>query len=140
MDTATLTDALRNLDADSLSWKFALYTTHKGLDGIELEWHLCNMQGIPEQINLMREYLLKKPVADKPVARYSPFLSDKENICALENDNEMLHSQLSDIFMSIRNGVAYPPQDFVSGKLPKITGYAFYGVNPSFLKRTPKNV
>jgi hypothetical protein len=87
------------------------------------------MQSIPEQVNLMREYLLKKPVADKPVARYSPFLSDKENICALENDNEMIHSQLTDVFMSIRNGQAYPPQDFVSGKLPKIAGYAFYGVN-----------
>jgi hypothetical protein len=30
--------------------------------------------------------------------------------------------------MSIRNGQAYPPQDFVSGKIPKIAGYAFYGV------------
>jgi hypothetical protein len=85
------------------------------------------MQGIPEQVNHMKEYLLKKPIADKPVARYSPFLSYKENICALENDNEMMHSPLTDIFMSIRNGVAYPPQDFVSGKLRKIAGYAFYG-------------
>lgn len=126
LDTTTLTDALRNLNTESLSWKFALYTIHKGRDGIELEWHLCNMQDIPGQVNLVREYLLKKPVADKPVARYSPFHSDKETINALENNNEMIHSQLSDIFMSIQNGQAYPPQDFVSGKLPKIAGYAFY--------------
>ena len=127
METTVLTDALRNLDTDALSWKFALYTIHKGRDGIELEWHLCNMQGIPNQVDAIREYLLKKPVADKPVAHYSPFLSDKENICALENSNEMIHGQLTDILMSIHNGQAYPPQDFVSGKLPKIAGYAFYG-------------
>ena len=128
MDTTTLTNALRGLDTETLSWRFALYTAHKSRDGIELEWHLCNMQGIPGQANLIKEYLLKKPVADKPVARYSPFLSDKENIFALENDNEMIHAQLTDIFMSIRNGQAYPPHDFVSGKIPKIAGYAFYGV------------
>ena len=127
MDTTTLTEALRNLNADALSWKFALYSAHKGRDGIELEWHLCNMQGIPGQVDLIREHLLKKPVADKPVALYSPFLSDKENIFALENSNDMIHAQLTDIFLNIQNGQAYPPQDFASGKLPKIVGYAFYG-------------
>jgi hypothetical protein len=129
MDTTTLTEALRSLDTNALSWKFALYTTHKGRDGMELEWHLCNMQGISEQANLICEYLLKKPVADKPVAHYLPFLSDKENIFALENNNEMIHTQLTDILMGIRNGQAYTPKEFVSGKLPKIAGYAFYGVH-----------
>ena len=127
MDTTSLTEALRNLDAEALKWKLALYSTSKGRDGIELEWHLCNMQDIPNLVSSMRDYLLKKPVADKPVAKYSPFLSDKENICALENNDEMIHSQLTDILMSIRNGVEYPPQDFVSGKLPKIAGSAFFG-------------
>jgi hypothetical protein len=127
MDTTTLTEALRNLNPESITWSFALYSVSKGRDGIELEWHLCNMHSINEQVSMIQEYLLKKPVADKPVARYSPFLSDKENISALENDNEMIHSQLTDIFMNIRTGAVYPPQDFASGKLPNIAGYAFYG-------------
>ena len=127
MDTATLTDALRGLDAEALSWKFALYVSRKGRDGVELEWYLCNMQDIPGLVNLIREYLLKKPAADKPVARYSPFLSDKEHIAALENSSEMIHAPLTDMRMSIRNGRVYPPQDFISGKLPKTAGYAFYG-------------
>jgi hypothetical protein len=114
-----------------LSWKFALYSLHKSRDGIELEWHLCNMQGIPNQVNLIREFLLKKPVADKPVAQYSPFLSDKQSIGALENDNEMIHSQLWGIFAGIRNGVSYSPIDFVTGRLPKIVGYAFFGEHNS---------
>ena len=129
MDTTILTEALRGLDTDMYTWKFALYAALKNRDGVELDWHLCNMQGIPEQVQVIKEQLLKKPVADKPVARYSPFLSDKENIAALENNDEMIHGQVTDICMSIRNGQAYPPKDFISGKLPKMAGYAFFGVH-----------
>lgn len=127
MDTSTLTDALRSLNPEEYTWKFALYSTQKSRDGLELEFNLCNMRDIPAQIELMREYLLKKPVFDKPVAPYSPFLSDKENIGALDKSNELIREQLTDAFMSIRNGQDYPPNDYISGEMPKITGYAFYG-------------
>jgi hypothetical protein len=135
MDTNTLIDSLRNLDTEALSWKFALYTSKKGRDGIELEWFLCNMQNIPKQVGLIRDYILKKPAADKPVTRYSPFLSDKENVFSLENKDAMIHPQLTDIFMSIRNGEPYPPSDFVSGTLPKIIGYAFFCENQVLFMR-----
>ena len=121
-----------------ISWKFALYSIHKGRDGIELEWHLCHMQNIAGQVSLVREYLLKKPIADKPVAPYSPFHSDKETISALENSNEMIHAQLTDIFMGIHNGQAYLPHDFISGALPKIAGYAFYAVHDEQTDNTGK--
>jgi hypothetical protein len=127
LDTAVLTKALRSLDSKSISWKFALYSAQKSRDGMELEWHLCNMQDISGQIELIREHLLKKPVADKPVAPYSPFLSDKENIGAMDKNNDLIQEQLSDIVMNIRNGQAHPPEDFISGAIPKIIGYAFYG-------------
>jgi len=127
LDTATLTDALRALNPEEYTWKFALYSTQKSRDGLELEFNLCNMRDIPAQIELMREYLLKKPVADKPVAPYSPFLSDKENIGALDKSDDLIREQLADAFINMRNGQDYPPNDYVSGKMPKITGYAFYG-------------
>lgn len=127
MDTSTLADALRTLNPNEYTWKFALYSAQKSRDGLELEFNLCNMRDIPEQIDLIREYLLKKPVADKPVAPYSPFLSDKENIGALDKSDELIREQLTDAFMGIRNGQSYPPDDYVSGEMPKITGYAFYG-------------
>ena len=127
MNTTVLADALRALNPEEYTWKFALYSTQKSRDGLELEFHLCNMQHIPEQIEVMREYLLKKPVADKPVAPYSPFLSDKENIGALDQSDDLICGQLTDAFMSIKNGHEYPPKDFVSGSMPKVAGYAFYG-------------
>ena len=73
MDSTILADALRGLDFSKYSWKFALYSTQKTRDGLELEWNLCNMNDIDEQVEIIRDYLLKKPVADKPVAQYSPF-------------------------------------------------------------------
>jgi len=127
LDTTTLADALRNLDVTEYSWKFALYSAKKTRDGLELEWNLCGMSDINEQIELMRDYLLKKPVSDKPVAPYSPFLSDKENIGALDKSNELIREQITDIFLNIQNGQLYPPNDFVSGSMAKIVGYAFYG-------------
>ncbi|MDL2293407.1 hypothetical protein LJC60_02105 [Ruminococcaceae bacterium OttesenSCG-928-D13] len=127
MDTKTLTESLRSLDVASLTWKFALYGTRKSRDGLELEWNLCNMRGINAQVEASREYLLKKPVADKPVAAYTPFLSDKENIGAVEKNDEMIREQVADILLNIEKGQAYPPEDFLSGVLPKTVGYAFYG-------------
>jgi hypothetical protein len=128
LNTAILTDALRSLYPEEYTWKFALYGAQKSRDGVELDWNLCNMQDIPSHIEAVLEHLLKKPVADKPVAPYSPFLSDKENIGAMDKSDELIREQVSDIFMNIRNGQSYPPEDFVSGAMPKVAGYAFYGV------------
>jgi len=127
LNTEKLADALRALDPKEYSWKFALYSAQKTRDGLELEFNLCGMKDISEQIELMRDYLLKKPVADKPVAPFSPFLSDKENIGAMDKSDGMIREQLTDAIMSIKNGQEYMPADFVSGKMPKIVGYAFYG-------------
>ena len=127
MNTTVLTDALRALDVSSFAWKLALYGTHKSRDGLELEWNLCKMNGIAAQVEAMREFLLKKPVADKPVTAYSPFLSDKENIGALAKTDDMIREQVADILLNIQKGQAYPPEDFLSGVLPKTVGCAFYG-------------
>ena len=127
MDTTALANALRNLDVTEYTWKFALYSTQKTRDGLELEWNLCDMNDIDGQIALMRDFLLKKPIADKPVMPYTPFLSDKENIGALEITNELISEQIADIFLNIENGQIYPPNDFISGSMNKVAGYAFYG-------------
>jgi len=127
MDTRTLTDALRALDTEAFSWRLALYASRRGRDGQELEWSLCHMRGIAAHVGRLREWLLKKPVADKPVAPYSPFLSDKENIAALDKEDEMIREQVIDILLNIQNGQAYAPEDYVSGVMPKPTGFAFYG-------------
>lgn len=127
MNTTKLADELRELMPDALTWKFGLYRTVKGRDGAELEWNLCEMRGIAGQVDILREYLLKKPVAEKPVAAYSPFLSDKENIGAIECKDEMIRDQLSDIIISLQRGQAHAAEDFVSGVLPKPAGFALYG-------------
>lgn len=127
MDTETLTESLRALDAESFTWKFALYSAHNSRDGMELEWNLCAMQGIAAQVDRLKEHLLKKTVEDKPVTAYTPFLSHKENIGALNQDDEMIHDQISDILLNIQNGQTYPPEDFVSGAMPRTVGFAFYG-------------
>jgi len=128
MDTQTLTEALRNLQSSEMEWKFALYSAHKSRDGIELDWHLCGMAEISAWADTIKTTLLEKTTAEKVVAAYSPFLSDKENIAAIEKSDDMIKDQISDILLNIQNGVEYPAEDFVSGVLPKITGYAYYGV------------
>jgi hypothetical protein len=114
------------LDTGALNWKFALYGIHKSRDGLELEWNQCAMRGLENQIQAVREYLLKKPVAEKPVVPYSPFLSDKENIGSLEKTDTSIREQLTDILLNIQHSQSYAPEDFLSGVLPKTTGYAFY--------------
>lgn len=136
MDTTTLIQELREVQTESYTWTFAFYAVKKRRDGIEMEWNVCNMSRIAAQIEVIREHLLKKPLADKPVLPYSPFLSDKEAIGALEQSDEMIREQLQDVFLNIQNGQNYSPKDFVSGIMPKITGYAFYG-EPSEAEKPP---
>ena len=127
MNTGILTDALRNLKTEEFQWKFALYSTQKSRDGLELEWNLCNMQGIKTQVDKIKEFLLKKPVAEKTVLEYSPFVSDKENIGAMEKEDEMIRDQIFDITASIRNGLVFAPDDFTTGAVSKPVGFAFMG-------------
>ncbi|MDR1070388.1 MAG: hypothetical protein LBL37_06385 [Gracilibacteraceae bacterium] len=127
MNTTTLTKALRDMDTTALVWKFALYSTRRGRDGLELDWYLCQMRDIADLTEKTREFLLLKPVADKPVAPYSPVLSDRENIAALAEGDELVREQIGDIILNIRKGQVYAPEDYVAGALPKISGYAFYG-------------
>lgn len=127
MNTGIITEALRQLNPESLTWKFALYSTSKSRDGIELEWHLCSMKGIPGQVDTIKEHLLKKPVAEKSVEQYSPFVSYKESISAMTRNDEVIRSQISDILLNIRNGQEQAPEDFITGAINKPAGYAFYG-------------
>ena len=127
MDTQTLIEALRALQPGELDWKFALYSTHKSRDGLELEWHLSEMKGISAWVETLKTILLEKTTADKIVAEYSPFLSDKENIAALDKNSDIIRDQITNILINIQNGVSYPAEDFVSGVLPKVAGFSFYG-------------
>lgn len=127
MNTHTLVEALRSLNTNEMNWKFALYGTSKSRDGLELEWNICNMRGIAEWAETLRTTLLSKSAAEKTVTEYSPFLSDKEHIAAIPKDNDMIREQIADIILNIQNGIAYAPEDFISGVLPKVAGFAFYG-------------
>ncbi|MDR3120897.1 MAG: hypothetical protein LBU58_06145 [Clostridiales bacterium] len=133
MDTQKLTEGLRALAPSELEWKFALYAAGKSRDGVELEWNQCGMDGLASWVGTVRDSLLKKPVAEKPVADYSPFLSDKENIAALEASDEIIRQKMTDLCVDIRNAPRRAPEDFVSGALSKPTGYAFYAEVPPAL-------
>jgi hypothetical protein len=126
MNTQTLTEGLRALAPAQLQWKFALYTAGKARDGVELEWNLCKMSGTAAWVETVRDALLKKPVAEKPVAAYSPFLSDKENIAVLPASDEIIRQQVTELFADIQTAPTRAPEDFTSGAAPKPTGYAFY--------------
>lgn len=127
MDTQTLIEALRNLLPDEFEWKFALYSTRKSRDGLELEWSLCKMKNITDWVGALKTTLLDKTTTDKTVTDYSPFLSDKENIGALDKSNDLVRAQVTDILLNIQNGTYCIPKDFVSGDAPKPSGFAFYG-------------
>jgi len=127
MDTQTLTEALRALQPGELEWKFALYSTHKSRDGVELDWFSTKMRGMADWVDAIRTTLLEKTLADKTVAEYSPFLSDKEHIAALEKNNDMIKDQISDTLLNVKNALSYAPEDFVSGAVSKPNGFAFYG-------------
>jgi hypothetical protein len=126
LDTQALTEGLRALEPFGMEWKFAIYTVHKSRDGVELEWNLCAMAGIGDWIGTVRDMLLRKPVAEKPVAPYSPFLSDRENIAALASSDGMIRQQLAQMCGDIRGAAARAPEDFVSGAAPRPTGHAFF--------------
>jgi len=126
MDTETLIQALRNLIPEEFEWKFALYSAGKSRDGLELHWNFCNMNDISLWINTLTAQLLEKAIPEHTVTGYSPFLP-KENIGAILKTNDLIKEQISDIEASLQNALTYSPADFISGALPKISGYGFYG-------------
>lgn len=140
MNTNTLTNALRELKPESMTWRLALYSTYKGRDGVELDWQLCDMRGIAGQIDIIRENLLKKPVAEKPVAQYTPFLSDKENIAAIDLNDRIIQEQINDVIFNIQRAGTHAPEDFTNGVLKKPTGYAFYGERPAGDESAPEQL
>ena len=127
MDTQTLIDNLRNLAPDEYEWKFALYSTHKSRDGLELEWLLCKMKGISSWVDTLKTTLLEKTTAEKTVAEYSPFLSDKEIIGALDKTDGLIRDQIIEILVDIQKGASHPQEDFISKAAFKPAGFAFYG-------------
>ncbi|MCL2508013.1 MAG: hypothetical protein FWF05_02420 [Oscillospiraceae bacterium] len=127
MNTQILTEALRDLIPEELDWRFALYSTHKSRDGIELDWYLCKMKDVADWADTVRTAFLEKTLVDKAVAAYSPFLSDKEHIAAIEKESDLIKEQIGAVLENIRGGLPYAPEDFISGAIPKPTGFAFYG-------------
>jgi hypothetical protein len=125
MDTRTLTSNLRELRPSDMEWKFAMYSASKRRDGVTLEWGACEMTGAAAWVETVRDTLLAKPVADKPVAPYSPFLSDKENIAAVSSGDELIRQSLSQMLGDIDSAFARAPEDYISGAAPKPTGYVF---------------
>ncbi|MDR2357925.1 MAG: hypothetical protein LBD92_07600 [Oscillospiraceae bacterium] len=140
MDTQSLAENLRGLTPSRLEWKFALYAASKSRDGISLEWYSCDMADTAGWVDTVREALLNKPVAEKPVAPYSPFLSDKENIASMSASDDIIRRQISLMCGDIRTAPPRAPEDFASGAAPKPTGYAFLaddesGAPVAFLRR-----
>ncbi|MDR1588793.1 MAG: DUF4868 domain-containing protein [Oscillospiraceae bacterium] len=126
MDTQSLTEGLRSLVPSGLEWKFALYTVTKKRGEASLEWYSCDMADIAGWVGTVRDALLNKPVAEKPVAPYSPFLSDRENIAVLAASDELICQQLTRICGDIRNAPRRAAEYLASGGAPKPTGYVFY--------------
>ena len=131
MDTSTLTDALRSLQPESFRWKFGLYSVSKDSDGISLVWNLCSIRGIAEQITRQKEYLLKKPVPEKPVCPFDPAISEKENVGSLSFDDPRIKDPIVDMVLSFQKKAPVAIDDFVSGVLRRPVGYAFYGEKPA---------
>jgi len=127
MNTQTLIESLRALSPEEMDWKFALYSTRKNRGELELDWNLCKFKGIAGWVDTLRTTLLEKAVAEKTVAEYSPLLSDKISIAAIERGDAMIKGQITDILLNIQNGLVSAPEAFVSGTMPKATGFAFYG-------------
>jgi hypothetical protein len=126
LETRNLTEALRELNPAEFDWQFALYNTQKSRDGIALEWRLCKMKGIAPWVEIMKNTILEKTLAERVVAEYSPFL-DKSVIPALNQEDDLIKSQLWDTIASIKNGLEFAPENFINGDVPKTVGYGFYG-------------
>jgi len=101
MDNQKLIADLRDLQPGTLEWKFALYNTSKGRDGLELEWNLCRINGVSAWVEILKDTLLEKTIAERKVTEYSPFLSDKEYIGALEKTNTAIKDQIYDILLNM---------------------------------------
>ncbi|MDR2647888.1 MAG: hypothetical protein LBB67_07195 [Oscillospiraceae bacterium] len=126
MDTHDLIVALQGLHAKEYDWTFALYSTHKSRDGLQLSWNACAMDGIAMWVDQLIRPLLEKTLNERTVAEYSPLLP-KEEIGALESGNELIRDPLQDMLQGIPSAEKHAPEDFANGVVAKPAGYAFYG-------------
>lgn len=126
MDTPTLIADLRAVTPQALDWRLALYSTHKGRDGIELDFAACPMADMEAFAENLIMTLLQKTIPDRSITEYTPFLP-KEVIGCISQDDERMKDALGDIVPSIRSAMEYAAENFVSGVAPSPVGYALYG-------------
>ncbi|MDR3314001.1 MAG: hypothetical protein LBS96_06045 [Oscillospiraceae bacterium] len=134
MEAQQLTEALRGLKPKDYDWAFALYSTHKSRDGVQLSWNTCEMRGIGRWIEQLARQLLEKALPDHAISEYSPLLP-KEEIGVLERGHELIRDPLREILLGIGNAERLAPEDFVNGVVSKPVGYAFYGVETEDARR-----
>ncbi|MDR1464258.1 MAG: hypothetical protein LBJ11_03005 [Oscillospiraceae bacterium] len=127
MDTKTLTTALQGLNPAEYEWSFALYSAHKSRDGLALQWHRCEMRGLPVWLETVIRFQLEKTIPDRSVVAYSPVLP-KENIGALAREDELIRDQLREMLLGLQGTETLAAEDFARGVVPKPVGYGFYGV------------
>lgn len=127
MEHQILTEQLRELMAEEYTWNFSLYKSKKNKDGYCLEFFGCQMNHIASFVDDLRETLLTKTIVERSVMPYTPFLPVKEVIGAVETSDPMIKEALSDVMLAILDAYDHVPDEFSSGELPSMTGYAFYG-------------
>ena len=127
MDTQSLTQKMQGLTAADYEWSLNFFTSKKSRDGIELEFGKCNMKDLAALAEVIRVYLLKKTLADRPVIEYTPFITN-ENIGILPITHELIREPVTDMLLSIKNAETITPDDYVSGLYPWPTGYVIQGM------------
>ena len=126
METQNLVQGLQAWNPAELEWQFALYSTRRGRDGLELEINACKMRGISGFVGSLKTTLLEKTLTERSPMAYTPFLG-KENIGTLERNNEFIRDALDEILVNTHGAAEYAPEDFVSGVFPAPKGYILYG-------------
>ncbi len=134
MEAQQLTEALRAMKPKDYDWTFALYSTQKSRDGVQLRWNACEMRDVARWVEQLTRQLLEKALPDHAISEYSPLLP-KEEIGALEQGHELIRDQLRDMLLGIGGAERLAPEDFVNGVVSRPVGYAFYGVETEQARR-----
>jgi hypothetical protein len=126
LDTQNLIAALQSVNGKDYEWRFALYSTHKSRDGLQLSWNACAMREVSAWVQQHIRQLLEKTLAERTLTEYSPLLP-KEEIGVLPGESELFREQLRELLHGVRTAEQNAPEDFANGVLAKPVGYAFYG-------------
>ena len=126
MDKEELIKKIRELVVEKFQWKFILYSAKKSKGDTELLFSSCKMQNIHFAVNAILLALLEKPLAEKSVTEYTPFLP-KESIGALDAADDTIQEQLNYVLTEVQHVIDYAPEDYLSGVVPAPNGYGFYG-------------